>query len=97
MSQTSTSSTLVLTLNDASSIEFEEILLQSGAFSLFLREPTHEADRIEILAKKLMEQAQKIVKQSRKDTKGISCNFVRKWKSIWTACCEKKCDLIREE
>lgn len=57
MSQPSTSSTLVPTSNDASSIEFEEMLSQSGAFSLFFREPTHEADRIELLGKKLMEQA----------------------------------------
>lgn len=67
MSQPSTSSISVPTSNDASSIEFEEILLQSGAFSSPFRELIREADGIEILAKKLMEQAQKIVKQRRQE------------------------------
>ena len=67
MSQPLIYSISVLTLNDASSIKFEEILLQSGAFSSPFRELIHEADRIKILAKKLMEQAQKIVKQRRQE------------------------------
>ena len=67
MSQPLTSSTSVPTSNDASSIEFEEMLLQSGAFPSPFRELIHEADRIAILAKKLMEQAQKIVKQRRQE------------------------------
>ena len=43
------------------------MLLQSGAFSSPFRELIHEADRIEKLAKKLTEQAQKIVKQRRQE------------------------------